>query len=114
MENKLLLVLIGILIIIACVGVYSFSLNPSPSNNNTNITNATNFTANNSTVNSNNFSSNESSDSSVSEDKSTLNHNDTYYEMVNGEKHYMSESDYAKKYPEIYKERKEGKFLIFY
>ncbi|MDD5959861.1 MAG: hypothetical protein PUC09_04355 [Methanobrevibacter wolinii] len=110
MENKLLLVLIGILIIIACVGVYSFSLNPSPINNNTNITNATNFTANNSTVNSNNFSSNESSDSSVSEDKSTLNHNDTYYEMVNGEKHYMSESDYAKKYPEIYKERKEGKF----
>lgn len=110
MENKLLLVLIGILIIIACVGVYSFSLNPSPSNNTTNLTNATNLTVNNSTVNSNNSSSNGSSDSSVSGDKSTLNHNDTYYEMVNGEKHYMSESDYAKKYPEIYKERKEGKF----
>ncbi|OWT33579.1 hypothetical protein BGI41_01615 [Methanobrevibacter sp. 87.7] len=113
MDRKILLILIVILVIIACVGVYSFSLNPSFEDTNlttNNTTNATNLTINNSTVNSNSSNSNNGSDSLVSSDKSSLNNNDTYYEMVNGEKHYMSESEYAEKYPEIYKERKEGKF----
>jgi hypothetical protein len=102
----LIVLIVGLVLALAVTGGI---INTDNTDNNTtlenNSTNATiNLTDNTSGLNNGNGTAD------VNVEGGDLNNNDTYYEMVNGEKRYMSEEEYAEKYPDIYQQRKNGNF----